>query len=242
MKIKANFHLHTAEDPGHAIPYSIYDAVDYAAKKGFDTLALTCHRMCACTDDHVAYAAAQKILLIPSIEADIYDDAARHPRNHVLILNCGKDAEKLRTFDDLRAYKKGNPDIFVIAPHPFHYGTFSLHDLLAKHIDVFDAIEHSWFFSKWFNRNKEAARATKRHRLPFIATSDTHFFDFFDKNYIIIESAENTPESLWRAIRTGSFENIASPRFFPTEMFLKFGMFAVKDYIKMLQKSWRRQY
>lgn len=229
MKLKANLHFHTAEDQKHNLKYTIKDGIDHAASLGFEVLAVTCHRSYVCGIDDSKYAEEKGIMLLPGIEADIYDDEHSTNRSHVVILNALPHVEEVRTFKDLATYKQNHPEAFILAPHPYYYGGFSLHENLEKHIDLFDAIEHSWFYSAWFNRNKKAREVAKKHRKPFIATSDTHFFDYFDMNYVTVEAETKTPEAFFKAIREYKYKNTTVPRKAHTEMFLKFGWFTLKE-------------
>jgi predicted metal-dependent phosphoesterase TrpH len=231
--LKANLHFHTAEDDAHDIAYDLYAGIDHARGKGFDVLAVTCHRKFVCTSDHVAYAAERDILLLPGIEADIYEGKKR---NHVLIINATRDVEELRTFEDLAHYRKEHEEVLVIAPHPYHVGGFSLHDLLEQYIDLFDAIEHSWFYSTHFDRNKKAQAVAARHGRSYIATSDTHFLDFMDESYALID-AEKETKSVIGAVRKGSFTNVTSPRSLLKDMLWRTGTFMARD---ALLKKWRK--
>jgi len=211
MKLKANLHFHTKEDPLDIIPYTLFEGIDKAAELGFDVLASTCHTKNVCLDHHVQYASERGILLIPGIEANIYETGSNR-RNHVLILNCDSSANNIHTFDDLKEYRESHPEIFVIAAHPYFYGTFSLAERLETYIELFDAIEFSWFYTPWFNRNKKAAEMSKKYDKPFIATSDTHFYNFMNENFVHVDTEIKTAESFFNAIRSGSYENTTSPR------------------------------
>ncbi len=229
MKLKTNLHFHTSEDPRHpTIPYTIMEGIDHAAEKGFGVLAITCHTKVLATAEHIEYAKKKGILLISGMEADV-----RRTQNgvarHVVILNCQKSAEEIRTFADLDAYKKEHPEIFVLAPHPYFYGgPPSLHRDFLPNLHLFDAIEHSWFYSRFFNRNERAEKVATEKNIPFISTSDTHYFDFFDTNYALVDAEEATPASVFRAITEGKFKNIHTPQS-AFGMFLRFFDFTLKD-------------
>ena len=131
MKLKANLHFHSKEDPVDIISYDLFEGIDKAAELGFNVLASTCHGKNICLDRHVKYAAEKGILLIPGVEANIYELGTRR-RNHVVILNCNESVNNVRTFHDLKRYKQMYPEIFVIAAHPYFYGNFSLGQRLEK--------------------------------------------------------------------------------------------------------------
>lgn len=236
MKLKANLHFHTAEDPDEkTIQYNLYKGIDKAAALGFGALAVTCHRAFVATPDHQRYAAQKGIVLIPGVETNLDEQPNRPPRagGHCLILNGNKDSEEVRTFEDLAFYRKQRPEIFVIAPHPYYYGNYSLKNNCEKYIYLFDAIEQSWFFSKkWFDRNPKAEAIARKYNLPFIATSDTHFFDFFDKSYAVVDVEEKTIPAIFQAIRAKQFVNIISPRNFWRDMVGGYGRYMFKNFLK----------
>jgi hypothetical protein len=230
MKIKTNLHFHTGDDDMDPIDYSTLEGIDKAAELGFGALALTCHQKCAWTEEYFQYAEKKGVLLISGIEIFIGESLANSKR-HTLVLNGNKGMENIRTFKELELYKHSHPEIFVIAAHPYFYGHFSLHEMLEKHIGLYDAIEQSWFYSKLFNRNTKGRKIAEKHKLPFVSTSDAHYFDFLDKNYCIIDAPEKTPAALFSALRAGHFENVTSPRNFWLDMVWKQGGFFLKEYI-----------
>lgn len=211
MILKANLHLHTKDDPEDLIPYTFETAIKEAAKLGFQVIAITCHNSFVFHEKYRIFADENNILLIPGIEKTIQ-------KKHVLILNCDKNAENIKNFKELETYKKTNPDIFIIAPHPFFYGNTALKKKLLQNIRIFDAIEHSWFYSKKFNRNTKGSETARKFNLPFIATSDTHNLFFLDTNYALIEAEEKTIPAILKAIHDREFKNVTAPRNFWKEM------------------------
>lgn len=227
MRFKTNLHFHTADDPQDAIPYTLYEGIDAAKAHGFHAIALTCHQAFIHKPEYDAYAAERGILLIPGVERTLEG-------RHVLILNPDSDVERVKTLAELESYKKTHPNIFIIAPHPFLYGPSCLKERLEPSIHLFDAIEHSWFYSKWFNRNKKAEAVAKKYRLPYIATSDTHILDVLPTSYAVIDAKEKTIPALFEAIRNGSFENTSPPQPFWRGM--------VTGYIKMEWGGFKHKY
>ena len=175
MILKTNLHFHTANDE-KAVRYDIYQGIDYAKERGFDVLAYTSHKKFGFRQEYADYAAKKGILLIPGIEAEI-------KRKHVVILNCNKGAEELKTFKEFADYKKKNPQIFILAPHPFVFSLKSLYSKLLKNIDLFDAIELTVFSNKIFNFNKKAREVAEKYQKPLIASSDTHFLKDLNRGY-----------------------------------------------------------
>lgn len=229
MKIKTNLHFHTGDDDMDPIDYSTREGIDKAAELGFGALAITCHQKCVWTEEYAKYAAEKGILLIPGAEIFIGESVNTSSR-HTVVLNGTKGVERVHTFKELEEYKRSHSDIFVMAAHPYFYGRFSLHELLERHIKLYDGIEQSWFYSKLFNRNKKGQEIAKKYKLPFISTSDAHYFDFMNDNYCIVDAAEKTPEAIFAALRAGMFENVTSPRNFLKDMVWKQGMFFAKEY------------
>lgn len=214
MLLKTNLHLHSHEDPfdGPRISYSYAEAIDEAARLHFEVLAITLHNGYGYTNGLAEYARAKGILLIPGIEETVAG-------KHVVMLNVTPEAERVTTFEELAAYRANHPECFILAPHPYYYGNFSLKGFLDKHHDLFDAVEQSWFYNRVMNRNPEAEAAAKRYNLPFIATSDTHQLRYLDNSYAIIEADELTAASIFAAIRARKFENVSVPALFWRDMF-----------------------
>ncbi len=234
MKIKTNLHFHTADDPADPIYYSTKEGIDKAVSLGFGALAITCHQKFAWTKEYFEYAKSKGLVFIPGIEIYVGETMAES-RHHVLVLNATPEVESVRTFEALALYKKEHPEAFVVAAHPYFYGNICLKELLEKYISLFDGVELSWFYSRWFNRNIKGKATAEKHKLPFIATSDTHYFDFLDTNYCTVEAEEATAESILVAIRAGKFENTTSPRNFWRDMVWKQGKFFYRTYL------WRKQ-
>lgn len=202
MIIKTNLHLHTADDPKDKISYSAYEAINKAKEKGFGALAITCHKKVVFKKEYAAYAKQKGILLISGLETEI-------EKKHIVILGCGQDAEKIKTFQELKNYKEKNPQIFILAPHPFvpDLKRVSLGRKLEQNIELFDAIELTIFSNKIFNFNKKAAKVAKKYNKPLIATSDAHQLKDLDRGYALVNANEKTTGAIFEAIKKGQFEN-----------------------------------
>lgn len=201
MILKTNLHFHSKEDPIDGLSYSVYQAVDYAEKLNFGALALTSHRTFSYKKEYGDYAREKNILLIPGIEANIEG-------KHIVILNCDKSSERIKSFGELKDYKKMNPQTFMLVPHPFVSSAKSLgNELLEKHIGLFDAIELSIFSNKIFDFNKKAAEAAEKYNKPLIATSDTHSLGFLNRGYALVDVEKRTTDSLFDSIKKGKAKN-----------------------------------
>lgn len=208
MQYKINLHTHTNEDPQDFVNYSTYECLDTASSLGFGAIALTCHDRFINKSEYSDYAARKGILLIPGIEQTI-------EKRHIIILNCGEDIEKIKSFDRLREYKKSHPEIFIIAVHPCFPGNYSIKEKeLILHREIFDAVEYSWFYTKHVNFSKRGMKLAKKLNLPCIATSDTRDLSIINVSYLLIDVREKTAASIFEAIRSGAFTNISAPQTF----------------------------
>jgi len=240
MYLKSSLHIHTKEDfsDGHAITYSVYELIDRAKELGFEVLALTGHRKFIYKEEHGEYARAKGIILIPGIELAL---KFFFRQNHVLVLNCGQSVENVKSFTELGRFKKENPEAFVIAPHPnFSFIESMGRKRLKKFIGVFDAIEHSWFYTAKINRNKKVEKIAKDFDLPFIATSDIHYLKYFDTDYLMVDAKEKSVASILEAVRQGDYINCTRPKRI-TSLARYWAYFYFKYLIKLPLKFYRLQ-
>ena len=110
MLLKADFHIHTREDPHDFIRYTAIELLAEAARQGFEVLALTCHNKRIHNEDLRRRAEDLGILLIPGVEAAIEG-------KHTLLLDMPYTRLRVRNFKHVRALKRDGG--LVIAPHPF---------------------------------------------------------------------------------------------------------------------------
>ena len=201
-KLKINFHLHTGQDPIDAIKHSEHQLIDEAARLGYDVLSFTCHNALIFSDDLKEYAEKKGILLIPGIEKSIH-------KKHVLIINAKVEAQKIQNFEDLREYRKKHPECLTIAAHPYYPGPISLQKNLEKHIDLFDAVEYSWYHSKRLNGpNKKAVKMAEKHEKPVLGTADNHILKYVNHTYSLVR-AEKTTEAVFKAIKDNHIEIVS---------------------------------
>lgn len=213
--LKVQFHVHTKDDPLDKPKHTAKEMLDFAASKEYDVVSITHHDGYFFNEEIFAYAEKLGILLIPGIEKTI-------ERRHVLIINATHDVEKIVTFYDLCKYKKSHPDCLIIAPHPYFPRGFCLQEKLLQNINLFDAIEYSWFFTKKVNLfNKKAENIAKLHRKPLMATSDNHMLKYFDQGYTLVHAEKNWP-SIREAIVNNKIEMHPTP--LTTEQFFKITM------------------
>lgn len=198
--LKADLHLHTAEDPRDRIRYTAKDIISKAAEEGFDVLSITNHRIVTFGPELSSYAQEKGILLIPGVEATIR-------RRHVLILNPppGKICSDFSHLSKLR-----RPETLIVAPHPYFPSTYSLNGHLLKHRHLFDALEYCHFYSPRINFNQKAIEVCQSHGFPLIGNSDAHFLSQFGTTYSLIHAEKNL-ESIFKAIREKRVEVVTRP-------------------------------
>ena len=216
MMLKASLHIHTIEDKveGYVIKYNVYQLIDWAAQLGFNVLGLTGHKKFIYKEDYVAYAAAKGILLLLGVELYM---RKKIKRNDLVVLNISpaeaKTIENINSFEKLAEYKKYHPEIFILAPHPLADRRFSMgKKKLIKNMALFDGVEHSWYYSRLVNPNRQTRKITEKFNKPFVATSDAHFLKYFNTDYIMVEADRLEAASVFDAIRRGRFVNVTKPK------------------------------
>ncbi len=200
--IKADFHIHTNEDPKH--PWIKYDSkklIDVASERGYGAVSITNHDSIYFNKGLEKYAKTKGIILFPGIEKTVR-------RCHVLIINADKDAHKIKDFKDLYEYKK-KKNVLIIAAHP-SYGRSSIGRKCLKLRGLFDALEHSFYYTKIINPNNATMKWAKKLRVPVFADSDCHTIRFFDRNYTLINSKKNK-NSIINAVKKGKIKIITAP-------------------------------
>lgn len=219
MKLKASLHIHTKEDlsDGRVISYDVFKLIDEAHKFKFQVLALTCHKSLATQPLAIKYARARGILLIPGIELEL-EEGSRRP--HVVVLNSDTEVLRVKNLVELRQYKNKHPAIFILAAHPCAGSRWSLGlELLTKYIQVFDAVEHTWFYSAWFNSNKAVIALAKKFDKPVIATGDLHTLKYLNSDYTFIEANSLKLKDVLSALKAGRVTNVTKTKSL-REMFL----------------------
>lgn len=204
--IKADFHLHTAEDERDAVDYTALELIDHAHELGFGALAITLHSRVFSDALVSARARERGILLIPGAELRI--EGA-----DVVALNLtAEEAAGVRSFSDLRRLRARRGDsLLVFAPHPYYGLSGSIGARIEEVADCFDAIEFCHFHVPLFNPNGRAERFAQRTGKPLLATSDAHRRVFFGDHYsrLGLEGAAATIEGVFAAIRAGRIERVS---------------------------------
>ena len=176
--VKADLHLHTAEDPLDEIDYTASELLDRAHAAGFQVLAITLHDKVF--DDPAIFAKARDLGILLIQAAELRIDGA-----DAVVLNIStEEAVGIRTFDDLRRLRARRGDsLLVFAPHPFYRFGGSIGDRLEVLIDCFDAVEYCHFHVPLLDPNVPAARLAARLHKPLLATSDAHRLRFFGEHF-----------------------------------------------------------
>ena len=188
--LKVELHCHTRHKKDPYIEYGWKELIDHYASLKYDILAITNHHELFYDKEAFAYAKKKGILMIPSTEASVEG-------RDILIINIRKDEKIPSTFEELKKFKRESS--LIIAPHPF----FIMHSLgkeLEKHIELFDGIEYSHFYTGFFNLNSGAKRIAEKYNLPMIGTSDTHHLFQAGQTYTMVDCSKN-PDSLIKAIK-----------------------------------------
>ncbi len=199
--IKVDMHMHSGEDPEDGLTYPATALIDRAVELGFGALAITLHGKVLDDERVFEYARAKGLLLIRSVEWNV-------ERSDVLLYNITqREAERIRSLADLRAFKKERgEDLLIVAPHAYFPVGQSLRRQLEPNIDLFDAIEYAQIHLPWFDPfNQRALRVARKHGKPVVANSDTHNLWMFGRHYTLVD-AEPTIPSIFRAIREGRVE------------------------------------
>ncbi len=203
--LKSDFHIHTKEDPLDIINYDAKTLIKYCSKLNFKVLSITNHKSIYFNNQIKSYAKKHDILLIPGMEARV------NKIKDILLLNPPLDFKNPTTFNQLYELKDKHPETLIIAPHPYFILPVALgHKLLIKHINLFDAIEHSNFYTTFINRNKKAVKVAKKHNKSIIATSDAHFLYQINTNFSLIDANQNK-DSVLEAIRKNKIKIKSRP-------------------------------
>jgi hypothetical protein len=198
--LKADLHLHTAEDPLDRIRYTAKELISKAANEGFDVISITNHHRMTFNQDLLSYAQERGILLIPGMEMTIQ-------RRHVLVLNPPPH----RTCSDFFSLSKlCRPETLIVAPHPYFPGTYSLNGYLLKHLKLFDALEYCHFYSSMINFNQRALEVCQSFGFPLVGNSDAHFLSQLGTTYSLIYAEKNL-DSIFAAIRGNRIEVVTRP-------------------------------
>jgi predicted metal-dependent phosphoesterase TrpH len=198
--LRADLHVHTREAEPF-IAYGAREAILRAARAGFRVLSVTNHNTLTFDTELNACARDHGVVLIPGVEVTVEG-------RHVLVYNADVSIEKISTFAGLRRYR--TPEWLVMAPHPFFPTSYCLREKLWQHIELFDAIEFSHFYTPRVDFNRAAVKLAQAVGLPVVGTSDSHMEQQFGSTFSLID-AEPTVESVLSAIKAGHVGVVSRP-------------------------------
>lgn len=203
MKLKADLHIHTNEDPQDwAIKYNSFELIDITSQLGFNVVAITNHNVLTYNEELNGYAREKGVVLIPAMEKTVEGC-------HVLFLNADfKEVQKLREIKDIKHVK--DEKSLVIAPHPLFPAGRSLNSKFEKNIDVFDAVEYTGYYFWFINFNKGILDLAQRYNLPMVGSSDAHFLFQLNRTYTLID-ADPSIDSIIKAIKNNRMEVVSRP-------------------------------
>lgn len=201
--LRVELHTHTADDPADLIPHSTSALIDRAAVLGYDAIAVTLHDRQLDLAPWRRQALERGIVLIPGVERTIQG-------RHILLLNFPAAAERIDSFDALRAFKRRFGGL-VIAPHPFYPGHTCLRRKMDRHADLFDAVEWTWFYTERTRQfNDRAADWARAHGRPLVANADVHRLHQLGTTYSLVE-ADRDVDSICESIRVGRVTPVTQP-------------------------------
>ena len=200
--LKAELHIHTADDPVDRIPHTTKEVIDRAAALGYQALAITLHERQLDVSSIESYARDRGIVLIPGIERTIEG-------KHVLLINFRRGTEEVNTFADLGRLKARERGL-VIAPHPFFPAPSCLSGELERHADLFDAVEYNAMFTSSLNFNDRAVAWANAHGLPLVGNCDVHRLYQLGTTYSLIDAPPDAG-AICDAIAAGHVRVEATP-------------------------------
>ena len=195
MTIKVELHTHTSADPVDRILHDAGRLIDRAAKLGYGAIAVTLHDRWHDPAPWRDRALSRGVTLIPAIERTI--EGA-----HVLLINVPREAEDVRTFDDLRTFKAATGAL-VVAPHPFYPIPSAMGSRLETHGDLVDALEVNSLHARGIDFNRQAVEWAAAHGKPLVGNTDLHLLAQLGTTYSLVEAESAEPEAICDAIRTG---------------------------------------
>ena len=212
--LKVEFHSHTNYLQEDETVYGPKELIDHAVKLGYDVLCITEHyspisfpekyrrNPLKTYYDFKDYAEKKGLLLIPAVE--FYFD-----EGEVLLINIKeKDLMNIIQFSDIKDLPK---DVIKIAPHPYYRMSCCLMDNLDKNIELFDAVEYSYFYSKYYNGpNKQSARIARGQKLPLVGNSDVHHLKWMGYTYTLVDCEKNI-DSFVKAVKNGKISLVTRP-------------------------------
>lgn len=86
-----------------------------------------------------------------------------------------------------------------------------LEDQLLEHVELFDAIEFSFFYSRMINFNRKAVQLAEESGLPLVGNSDCHILKYMGICHSVIRADCPTIEAAFNSIKQHKVNVVASP-------------------------------
>jgi len=205
--IKVELHAHVKGDPSDRIFHTAFQLIDHAARLGYGAVAITLHNRWTDPAPLADYAAARGVTVLAGIERNI-------GRKHLLIINGPRDAERLRSFDDVLAFK-AHTGALVVAPHAFYPIGSAMGRLLDEMPALPDAIEINSVYVRGLDFNRKAVEWARRQGKPLVGNTDLHLLMQMGTTYSLVDCEDRTPDAICNAIRAGRVEAVATPLSWP---------------------------
>lgn len=196
-------HTHTDFDPVDWIEHSAEQLIDEAARQGVGVLAITCHNALQWSPSLAEYAQNAGVLLIPAVEALVEG-------KDVLIYGL-REFHPPISFAQLRQLRRLEPEVFVIAPHPFYPGMSCLGAKVFEYADCFDGIEYCHFYTSHVDFNRKAVEAAHQLKKPLVGTSDIHLLSQMGKTTSSVRVHEINFAAVSAAVRRGDVQVHSEP-------------------------------
>jgi predicted metal-dependent phosphoesterase TrpH len=194
--MKVELHAHTVDDPADRIPHTTRELIDRASALGYGALAITLHDRWSNPAPHADYARERGLTLMSGIERTI-------GRVHVLLVNVPRDAERVRTFDDVAALRRSS-NALVIAPHPFYPIPTACGGALDRHADLVDAIEVNSMYTRLIDFNRGAVAWARSRGKPLVGNTDLHRLTQLGTTWSEVDVADGADaDAIVDAIRAG---------------------------------------
>ena len=180
MLLKADFHIHTREDPHDFIRYTAVELIAGGRPPG---LRRDRHHLPQQAHPHRGAAPARRRPGHPAHPGRGGRDrgpphaAARHA------LHAGCECAASSTC--ARCKRDGG---LVIAPHPFFPAPKCLNAKLRENLDLFDAIEFSHFYTRTVDFNRKAVEYARQMGCPLVGTSDCHRMWQLGTTYTLVDA------------------------------------------------------
>jgi predicted metal-dependent phosphoesterase TrpH len=202
-ELKMELHTHTDFDPVDWIEHSAEQLIDEAARQGVGVLAITCHNALQWSPLLAEYAQNAGVLLIPAVEALV--------EGKDMLIYGLREFHPPISFAQLRQLRRLEPEVFVIAPHPFYPGMSCLGAKVFEYADCFDGIEYCHFYTSHVDFNRKAVEAAHQLKKPLIGTSDIHLLSQMGKTTSSVRVQEINFAAVSAAVRRGDVQVHSKP-------------------------------